>query len=308
MSHWFRRQAFGIASAWAHLRAAPGNFLLNMLVLAMTLALPFAGATLLENVLPVTEQLAVETEISLFVKMKTPRAQSEALAGEIRKVFQEHGQFVKITFTPREKALEQLKEKGGLSDVIATLGENPLPDGYLIRLEQYSSPKVATQIETIVAQLEKLPNVDKVQLDSAWIKRLAALMQVLRQTLLFVACTLGVVVIAVAFNTIRLQVMSHLDEIRLLQLVGATEAFIRRPFHYTGALLGFGAGCIALAVVALTLLPLNAAISSLALLYSSDFQLVPLGITVSMSLLFISALLGWMGATLSVRRHLSRRQ
>ena len=306
MSAWLRQQVFALAAAWAHLRAAPGNFLLNMLVLAMTLALPFAGATLMENVLPITEQLAVETEISLFVKMNVPREQSEGLAVAIRKVFQEQGQPVKIVFTPREKALEQLKDRSGLADVVTTLGANPLPDGYLIRLEQYGSATAASQIETIVAQLGKLPNVDKVQLDSAWIKRLAALMQVLRIALLFVACTLGVVVVAVAFNTIRLQVMSHLDEIRLLQQVGATEAFIRRPFHYTGALLGLGAGCLALAAVALSLLPLNAAIADLARLYSSDFQLMPLGLSASVLLLFISALLGWIGAALSVRRHLSR--
>ncbi|MBS1186906.1 MAG: permease [Burkholderiaceae bacterium] len=308
MSGWFRRQAYALRAAWGHLRATPGNFLLNMLVLAMTLALPFAGATLLTNVRPITEQLAVETEISLFVKMNTPREQSEALAGSIRKVFQEHGQQVKIIFTPSEKALDQLKERSGLADIVGTLGANPLPDGYLIRLEQYGSAQAAAQIETIVAQLEKLPNVDKVQLDSAWIKRLAALMQVLRLALLFVASTLGVVVVAVVFNTIRLQVMSHLDEIRLLQLVGATDAFIRRPFHYTGALLGFGAGCIALATVALALLPLNVAIADLARLYSSDFQLLPLDVLASALLLFVSALLGWIGATLSVRRHLSRPQ
>lgn len=306
MMNWFRQQAYSVSAAAAHLRQAPGNFFLNMLVLAMTLALPFAGTTLLENLKPVTAQLEVDAEISVFMKMETSREVSSALTPAIRSVFQEQGQAVKITFVPREKALEALKDKGGLADAVTTLGANPLPDGYLIKLEQTGSAAAIGRIDKLVEQLQKLPNVDKVQLDSAWVKRLAALMHVMNLMLIFLAGTLGVVVVAVAFNTIRLQVMSHLDEIALMRLVGATDAFIRRPFYYTGALLGLGAGCIALAAVALALLPLNAAIADLAKLYASDIALTPLDIQTSATLLVLSAVLGWMGAALSVRRNLAR--
>jgi len=307
MMNWFRQQAYSVSAAAAHLRQAPANFLLNMLVLAMTLALPFAGATLLENLKPVTAQLEVDAEISVFMKMETSREVAAALTPSIRAVFQEHGQTVKITFISREKALEALKDKGGLADAITTLGANPLPDGYLIKLEQASGNAAdVARIETLVAQLKKLPNVDKVQLDSAWVKRLAALMNLMNLMLIFLAGTLGVVVVAVVFNTIRLQVMSHLDEIALMRLVGATDAFIRRPFYYTGALLGLGAGCLALAAVALALMPLNVAIANLAKLYASDISLVPLDLQTSAILLTLSAILGWMGAALSARRNLAR--
>lgn len=306
MMNWFRQQIYSVSAAAAHLRQAPANFLLNMLVLAMTLALPFAGATLLENLKPITTQLEVDAEISVFMKMETSREVSSALTPSIRSVFQEHGLAVKITFVPREKALEVLKDKGGLADAVTTLGANPLPDGYLIKLEQAGSAADVARIEKLAAQLKKLPNVDKVQLDSAWVKRLAALMSLMNLMLIFLAGTLGIVVVAVAFNTIRLQVMSHLDEIALMRLVGATDAFIRRPFYYTGALLGLGAGCLALAAVALALLPLNVAIAELAKLYASDIALVPLDIQTSAILLVLSAILGWMGAALSVRRNLAR--
>lgn len=306
MMNWLRQQAYSISAAAAHLRQAPGSFILNMLVLAMTLSLPFAGTTLLENLKPVTAQLEVDAEISIFMKMETPREVASALTPSIRAVFQEHGQAVKISFIPREKALEVLKDKGGLTDAITTLGGNPLPDGYLVKLEQAGGAADVARIEKLVEQLKKLPNVDKVQLDSAWVKRLAALMNVMNLMLMCLAGTLGVVVVAVVFNTIRLQVMSHLDEIALMRLVGATDAFIRRPFYYTGALLGLGAGCIALAAVGLALLPLNAAIADLAKLYASDISLAPLDLQTSAILLALSAVLGWMGAALSVRRNLAR--
>jgi cell division transport system permease protein len=161
-------------------------------------------------------------------------------------------------------------------------------------------------VDDIARQLGALPGVDSVQVDSAWVKRLAALLNVLRLVLLLLAVTLGMVVIAVVFNTIRLQVMTQREEIAACKLLGATDNFIQKPFYYTGALLGLCAGAVALGAVALSLQPLNAAIAEFARLYASEFQLTvlpPLGIA---GLLAISAGLGLVGAMLSVQRHLSR--
>jgi cell division transport system permease protein len=142
--------------------------------------------------------------------------------------------------------------------------------------------------------------------DSAWVKRLAALLGILRLALLLLAVTLGVVVIAVVFNTIRLQVLTQREEIAVSKLLGATDNFIHRPFYYTGALLGLCAGAVALGAVALALNPLNAAIAEFARLYASEFQLAPLGALELAGLLAISAGLGLIGAMLSVQRHLAR--
>ncbi|RZA15944.1 MAG: FtsX-like permease family protein, partial [Proteobacteria bacterium] len=145
-----------------------------------------------------------------------------------------------------------------------------------------------------------------VQVDSAWVKRLAALLGILRLALLLLAGTLGIVVIAVVFNTIRLQVLTQKEEISVSQLLGATNDFIHRPFFYTGALLGLCAGGVALGVVALALHPLNGAIAEFARLYGSQFQLIALGGLEMAGLLAVSAGLGLIGAMLSVRRHLAR--
>jgi len=158
----------------------------------------------------------------------------------------------------------------------------------------------------VVEQLHQLPHVDTVQVDSAWVKRLAALLGVLRLVLLLLAVTLGVVVIAVVFNTIRLQVLTQREEIAVSKLLGATDNFIHRPFYYTGALLGLCAGAVALGGVALALQPLNAAIAEFARLFASEFQLVPLSAPEVAGLLAISAGLGLIGAMLSVQRHLAR--
>jgi cell division transport system permease protein len=142
--------------------------------------------------------------------------------------------------------------------------------------------------------------------DSAWVERLAALLQIMQLILLFLAGTLGVVVVAVVFNTIRLQVMTQHEEIEVSRLVGATDGFICRPFYYTGALLGLFAGAVALIAVALAMNPLNAAIADFARLYASEFRLAPLAPVLTVFLLAMSAMLGLLGSLLSVKRHLAK--
>jgi len=306
MMKWLRQHALAGGDALTHLLKAPGSFILNVLVVAIALALPFAGLTLLENIRPVSEQLAVEPEISIFMAMETPRERATALSPQIRRVVQESGHTARLEFIPREKALTLLRDKTGLSDAITALGENPLPDGYILKLAGVRDAAGAARVEALAAQLKALPGVEYVQIDSAWIKRLAALMHVLRLALLFLAATLGVVVVAVVFNTIRLQVMTQRDEIEVCRMFGATDAYIYRPFYYTGALLGLLAGGAALGVVTLALHPLNSAVAEFARLYASEFRLTPLDFTVTLALLATSATLGLLGAQLSVKRHLTR--
>jgi cell division transport system permease protein len=304
MNIWFRQHRFALGAALSHLRKSPGSFLFNVLVVAVALALPFAGVTLLDNVRPLSEELSVDPEISLFLKADTPRDQAQALAPQLQQILR--GSHAKVSFVPREQALAKLKDKSGLTDVIETLGDNPLPDSYVMKLEGFTSTADAARVDGLAEQMRALPGVDAVQVDSAWVKRLAALLGVLRLALLLLAITLGVVVIAVVFNTIRLQVLTQREEIAVSKLLGATDNFIHRPFYYTGALLGLCAGAVALGAVALALRPLNTAIAEFARLYASEFQLTPLPPLGMAALLAISAGLGLVGAMLSVQRHLAR--
>lgn len=307
MSPWLRQHRFALGAALSTARKSPGSFLFNVLVVALALTLPFAGITLLDNVRPLSEQLSVDPEISVFMREDTARADAEALAPRIRQIVSPQGQAgADIDFIPREQALASLKERSGLGDVLDTLGDNPLPDSYVMKLEGFASAGAAGQVDLITERLGALPGVETVQVDTAWVKRLAAMLAVLRLALLLLAATLGIVVIAVVFNTIRLQVLTQKEEISVSRLLGATNDFIHRPFFYTGALLGLCAGAVALGAVTLALRPLNEAIGEFARLYGSNFQLAPLGGLEIGGLLAISAGLGLVGALLSVRRHLAR--
>ena len=304
MSPWLRQHRFALGAALSTVRKSPGSFLFNVLVVALALTLPFAGITLLDNVRPLSEQLSVDPEISVFMREDTSRASAEALAPQIRQVVAPGK--AEIAFIPREQALAALKERSGLGDVLETLGDNPLPDSYVMKLEGFASAGAAGQVDIITERLGELPGVETVQVDTAWVKRLAAMLAILRLALLLLAATLGIVVIAVVFNTIRLQVLTQKEEISVSRLLGATNDFIHRPFLYTGALLGLCAGAVALGTVTLGLRPLNGAIAEFARLYGSNFQLAPLGGMEIGGLLAISAGLGLVGALLSVWRHLAR--
>ncbi len=307
MKNWLRQHYFAICDAFLQLRRAPGNYFFNILVLSMTLTLPFTGVTLLENLQSLTYKMAVEPEISIFLNINTSRDDAKELEPSIRRILYSDERSSQIIFIPKEKALEILQKKDGITDIVKTLGKNPLPDSYFIRIPgNNGDPRFTQYIDNIAKQFEKLPHVQKVQIDSDWIKRLAAIVRVFRMCTFFLGITLGVVVIAVIFNTIRLQVLTRIDEITLIRLVGATRAYIRRPFYYTGTLLGLCSGIIALGIVFLLIHLLNNVIVDLARLYATNLQLAPPNLIVSSALLLASAILGWIGALFSVNRHLSR--
>ena len=300
----FREHGFACRAAFARITAAPGSFIFNVLVIALALILPLAGLTLLDNVRPVSQGIAVEPEISVFLSTETPGGRIQAIGDEIRGLIQREHLKAKVEFISRDKALDSLTQRAGLGDVVATLGNNPLPDAYVLKLASAEDAAGASRIEKLAASIGKLSGVEIVQMDSAWVKRLAALMTLATLVLWLLAATLSGVVLAVVFNTIRLQVLTQSEEIAVSRLLGATDAFVSRPFYYTGAILGLAAGALALAGVMLALLLLNTSVTQLAALYGSPFRLVPLPADTAAILLAGSAALGVLGAGLSVRRSL----
>lgn len=302
MTNWFRQHAYAMQSALTHLRGSPGNFLFNVLVVAIALALPIAGLTLIENIRPIASQLSIEPEISVFIKPEITTADAVLLGPTIKKSLKELNVSAKVNFIPKDKALATMESTSSLAEVLATLGGNPLPDAFVLSLANSDSDKV----EPLSTLLRGLDHVDVVQVDSAWIKRLAALLHVLQLALYFLASTLAIVVIVVVFNATRLQVISHQAEIGVARMLGATNSFIHKPYYYTGALLGILAGGLALGIISLSLQPLNEAIAQFAKLYASEFHLSPLGLIPSLLIILVSKLLGLFGAYLSVRRQLAR--
>jgi cell division transport system permease protein len=310
MLNLLRQHSAACSDALKQILSAPGNFFFNIIVVAVALALPIGGLTVLENVRPISGQLAIEPELSLFLKTEVSRSEATALLTTITGTVNNTGIPAKIVFVPREDALYALQKSTGLSDILSTLGDNPLPDAVIISFEQrfqlHGAQTTPEKIQTLSNELEKIPQIDHVQIDSLWIKRLSALLQLAQFTLSLLAITLAIVVITVIFNATRLQVMSHQAELAVIRLLGATNHYIQRPYYYAGVITGLASGLIALVVVAAVLHPLNQAIAEFANLYASEFQIHPLNVQLSCILLVLSCCLGWIGAFLSVRYYVNK--
>jgi cell division transport system permease protein len=287
MRAWLRqhRQALGAATRRVGL--------LNCLVIGVALALPAGGYALVESLRSVASRATLEPQISLFLPAEAKRADAEALAGKLKL----DSRIVALRFVPREQALKELASVQGVTELVAALGRNPLPDAFVVTARQEA-------LEPLAADLARLPGVSHVQADALWARRLAALARLARLGLWLLAGLLGAGLVAVTFNTIRLQILTQREEIEVATLIGATEAFIRRPFYYAGALQGLAGGVIALGLVAATLALLNREVAALADSYGSAFRFAFLRPGDALAVLVFAALLGWLGAQLSVSRHL----
>jgi len=304
--NWLREHRLALRSALGRLRAAPGSFVFNVLVIALALVLPLAGLTLLDNLRPVSHELSVEPEISVFLSTEATRERAQAIGDELQAAARSAGLAVKLEFIPREKALDGLKARAGLNEVVTALGTNPLPDAYVVRLASRGDATASKRFEQLADSYRRLAAVETVQLDAAWVRRLAALMQLAEIALWLLAAALAGVVLAVVFNTIRLQVITQTEEIAVARLLGATDSFVSRPFYYMGGLLGLCAGVLALAGVLGALALLNTPVGELARLYGSSFRLAPLDARSTALLLLASTGLGVTGALLSLWQTLRR--
>ncbi len=272
--------------------------LLNILVIGIALSLPAGMYLLLQNAQGLVAQLSGTPQISLFLAMNAQADDIDALRQQLAAHPAIHG----AEFVARDQALEQLKESTGLADVIGGLEKNPLPDAFVVSPKQSN----AQSLDLLRSELAQLPRVDVAQLDSAWAYRLEALLKFGHLAVLILAGLLSLALIAVTFNTIRLQILTQRDEIEVSRLIGATDGFIRRPFLHFGALQGLLGGIMAWAIVSASLLLLNRPLAELSQLYAIQFVLHPLSPGDSLSLLLFSLYLGWLGAWLSVSRHLSQ--
>ena len=287
MSAWLRlhRQAF--ATAMRRLGA------LNALVIGVALSLPAGGYVLLDGLRTLAGRFALDAQVSVFLRADLKRSEAEALGKTLRA----DRRIAAVRFVPREEALKELATVQGMPEVIAALGHNPLPDVFVV------SAKDAT-LEVLAADLGKLPGVAHVQADAAWARRLAALAGIGRLALWLLSALLGIGLVAVTFNTIRLQILTQREEIEVSRLLGATDAFVRRPLLYLGLLQGVAGGALGLAILAGALGVLNLGVRDLAQAYGSSFRLPFLAWGDALSVVGFSGFLGWLGSAMSVSRHL----
>jgi cell division transport system permease protein len=290
MNAWLRqhRQALRLA-----LRRFASGGLLSALVIGVALSLPAGGYALLESLRGLATRASLDPQVTVFLKSDLKRAEAKALERPLRA----DRRISELRFIPREEALNQLNTVQGLADVTAALGHNPLPDAYVLNIR-------SGQIELLVADLSKLPGVAHVQADTAWVRRVAALASIARLAVWLLGFLLALGLVAVTFNTIRLQILTQRQEIEVSKLIGATDAFVRRPFYYLGLLQGTAGGALAVVIVWIALALLNREVRVLAESFGSAFRLSYLPAGDTFALIALAGLLGWLGAHLSVSKHL----
>jgi cell division transport system permease protein len=278
------------------LRTTPVTSLLNILVIGVALSLPTGGYILLQNIQGLSDKLVGSPQLSVFLNMSTNPDEIARLTKQL----QQHSAILRVEFVPREQALIELQRTTGLADVTAGLTQNPLPHAFII----YPKSSDLKVLESLRDELKTWEKFEHVQLDSAWIRKLEALLKFGRLAVLILAILLSFALVAITFNTIRLQILTRREEIEVSKLIGASNRFIRRPFLYFGLVQGLLGGTMAWLIITVSLSLLNIQLSDLVQLYASSFTLQHLSLSDSITLLGFSAYLGWLGALLSVSQHL----
>jgi cell division transport system permease protein len=291
MKTWLRQHLAAFSRALQRLWNAPLNTLLSLLVIGIAMTLPAAGYVFLDNIRTLGANITGAQQLSLFMQTDaSPETLGNAQA-RLEQILPGQWRFIS-----REEALEHLESSEGMAEIVASLPHNPLPDTFIIEPRQVGPEALGALSKNLAA----LPGVAHVQLDFAWVKRFDAFLQLGKLIVSLLAAVFAVGLIAVTFNTIRLQVLARADEIEVARLVGATDAFIRRPFYYIGVIQGALGGLVAVFLITVGLSALNPPVTQLSALYGSDFSLRGLAVFHSFLLPVISAALGWLGAQLSV--------
>jgi len=295
---WLRHHRMSAADSLHRLLDQPWSSLLTWLVIAIAMALPVGMTLALDNARSVSTSWDRPAQISLFMISAT----GVEAAGKTRKQLESRDDIVQARLVSSDDALQEFRELSGFGDLLDSLDENPLPNLIIV------SPAEELEGQTLAdlqEQLQALPEVEQAVLDMQWVQRLASLMELGERIALAVGAVLILGVILILGNTIRLAIENRRDEIVIVKLVGGSNAFVRRPFLYTGLWYGVGGGFFAAVMVSFLLWSLGGPVDALAQLYQTGFELRGLGVMGSLNLIILGGALGLAGAWLAVSRHLS---
>jgi cell division transport system permease protein len=273
---------------------------LTLLVIALALSLPAALKLFVTNAQAATGNFASAVDLSVYLKTEVPLAKAQQLT----QAAQQRPDVAAVALIPADKGLEDFRTYSGFGDALAALKENPLP--HVLHVRPKAQASSAAALEALRNYFTAWPEVDLVQVDSEWVMRFNAILEVLRRVLVIAVVLFGVGVLAVIGNTIRLEIQGRRAEIEVTKLVGGSNAFVRRPFLYTGMLYGLGGALLAWGILALIVLLLRDSVATLARLYGSRYVLEGLALADVGTLLGAGVLLGWFGAWISAARHLQR--
>ncbi len=285
-------------SALIRVRHAPIATLLTVIVIAIALSLPAALQILIKNTAQFSHGWQNTMQISLYLRLDI----SDEIALKLKQSIEQKPIVQKVDFISKEKALEEFKNHSGFAGAIAQLDDNPLPSVLVV------TPNIPHQdtleIQKLFKHLTANPAVETTQMDFEWVKRLMSILAIIKQVVFLITLFLIFSVIVVIGNTIRLMGQSYMQEIEISKLVGATDAFVRRPFLYTGSLYGFVGSIFACLCVTGAVAWLNDPVHELATLYHNTFTLINLSLSDIVTLLCLGVILGFGGAWIASNQFL----
>ena len=296
LKHYFGLHRDNLFGAMKRLAGQPFASILTILVIATALALPAGLRVAVNNAAAVSESWQSAADFTVYLKMDI----AEDAARRTARTIEERDDVAGVTVIDRDAALVEFRAQSGFGGALDALDGNPLPHTLVVR----PASGIASDVEALAKAMEALPETELVQVDTAWVTRLRAMLALAGRLVDFATVVLALAVAIVVGNTIRLEINNRSVEIEVTKLVGGTDGFIRRPFLYLGLCYGLAGGIVALVVVALGLVLLASPVRALAELYGSDFSLAGLSLPESGVLLLGGAFLGWAGAGLAAARHL----
>jgi len=299
MKTWLLRHLQVMVGSLGQLARTPFASALTLIVIGITLALPAALYVMIDNLQRLSAGLEAGGQISLYLKHDLSEAAARKLAQEIQTMPNVSG----VRYISRAAALAEFRQHSGFGATLDALDGNPLPAVLVVRPDASVAPST---IEALRAELARWRGVDLAELDLAWVQRLQALLALAGRAIWMLAGLLAAAVLLIIGNTIRLAVANRQTEIEIVQLVGGTPAFIRRPFLYAGLFQGLFGGLAAWLLVELGLLFLAGPVRELTRLYGSGFALTGLGFEAGSALVLAGAALGWLGSRLAVGWHIAR--
>ncbi|WNB74317.1 permease-like cell division protein FtsX [Methylomonas koyamae] len=282
--------AHGLFSSLGRLTRTPFTSAMTVLVLAIAVSLASSFYIVVANVQQLTGNLESSNQMSLFLHEGITDAVGQKLLEQLR----QNPSVAEVKYISKKQALEEFKANSGFSDALNALERNPLPS--VIQVLPKNALENSDDIEKLMADFKQLPQVEFVQVDMQWVARLQTIMLIASRGVALVSLLLGFAVTFITGNTIRLELQNRQDEVFISKLVGATHAFIQRPFLYTGFWLGFISGFLGWLIVTVMLLILESPVEKLSTLYNSSFELLFLSFSEFLLLLTISASLAVVGS------------
>ncbi|HED33287.1 MAG TPA: cell division protein FtsX [Gammaproteobacteria bacterium] len=296
---WLVNHARTLIASLGTMTRQPAASFMTIAVIAIALSLPAGLFVLLSNASHVSIGWDNSAQISVFLTPQTSEKQARKLMDRLKL----YDDIQQVSFISKAHALKEFKKISGFGSAVESLGENPLP--HVLTIQPVVDAERPDKIRHLLQQLNKLEAIEMAQLDLQWVKRLFGMLEIAQRGIWVIASMLGFAVLLVVGNTIRLDIQNRREEIEVTKLIGGTNAFIRRPFLYTGLWYGICGGLLAWLLTALSIGLLDSSVENLASLYNSGFQLQGLSFTNAMSMIAFSCVLGLAGSWIAVGRHLS---